>query len=144
MNTVTVEDLGDLGLYTLQPERQRNVVGKLTMIGVTRKDVELMLAEAQGTCSDTKIALAILSKLLNGTQQDLLTAVLQLRKREEKKKQPQAVSATYAENLARQQKINEEFEADQRRIEAEKAAGTYVEPAKVSDFLKNLRLRKVD
>lgn len=138
MNTVTVDDLGDLGLYSLQPERQRNVVGRLTLLGITRKDVELLLAEAQSTCSDHKIALAILSKLLNGPQPDLLSSVMQLRKREERKRANPTSNPVYEQNAERQRKIDEEFAEAERR----KAAGEVVE-RRVMPWERN-RLRKVD
>jgi hypothetical protein len=136
--TVTVEDLGDLGLFSLQPERQRNVVGKLTLIGLTRKDVELMLAEAQSTCSDIKIALAILSKLLNGPQTDLLTAVMQLRKREEKKRANPTLNPLYEENEKRVKHIDQVWEEERRQ----KAAGIAAEIERKK--MPWERMRKVD
>ena len=121
MNTVTVADLGDLGLYSLQPERQRSAVAKLTMVNCTANDLRLLVHEAQSTCSDQKIALAIISKLINGPLQDIATAIQQLRAREERRKANPTLNPTFEQNAERQRRLDAEWEAEQRR-KAEGAA----------------------
>lgn len=124
MNTVTVEDLGDLGLYSLQPERQRSAVAKLTMVNCTAADLKLLLKEARDTCSDQKIALAIISKLLNGPLQDIATAIQQLRAREERRTKNPTLNPTYEENERRVRAHDQEWEEEQRRKLAGEAAET--------------------